>query len=639
MNISSLKILLFLVLLSLSNSIYSQDRDTIYYNSLVIYSQDNLDSLLYRSTDLFPNSELRKILQASPDLKGWVNYHSHLSQILYDSDENDLAISHADSAINIFQNATKKRNIEEDELKRAYYVKGKVLINKKQYRSAINNLHMAIELAKKYDYKWISYYQTSIARTHHAIGNDSIALSYYLEASRDTNSMKIPRFAIATLNRIGLLYFNSGDNKLAKKYYQQSIKISETSYYKKNLTASYGNLAFVYNLEKKSDSAYQYFKKAYLANEEYGINSYDNALPYDQVYRNYVAIYENKTVNAIASLKSIMDTIENRSVLNKDDKFLMLGVSNVLSYGYEKKQDLRGLKNLNARIIGFLNRFQVEQSKQDISNLEIEYQTREKDISIGKLQENKEQQEIIIEQQRYIVLTAVAVVIMFVIFILYIIKQRKLKALYEKENLEQRLLRSQMNPHFVSNSLASIGALVESNSDETIPYINNLAALFRQTLEYSREEFVGLDEELSLLKNYLNLQSSFSKKFDFEIIADASLDFEGIIIPPMLMQPFIENAILHGIAKSENRGRIMVNIKLLESEKLLHCSIDDNGVGFDETAKLNRNSKQKSVSGNIVKSRLETIKKKFKVDARFLIKKGDNTGTHVDLFIPFFYDE
>ena len=89
---------------------------------------------------------------------------------------------------------------------------------------------------------------------------------------------------------------------------------------------------------------------------------------------------------------------------------------------------------------------------------------------------------------------------------------------FEKENLEQRLLRSQMNPHFVGNCMNTISNLVAQKSDKSMNYISTVSKLFRQVLEISREEFVSLDEELALLKDYLALQSEFSKKFDYSFI-------------------------------------------------------------------------------------------------------------------------
>jgi LytS/YehU family sensor histidine kinase len=155
-------------------------------------------------------------------------------------------------------------------------------------------------------------------------------------------------------------------------------------------------------------------------------------------------------------------------------------------------------------------------------------------------------------------------------------------------------------------------------------------------LTNSREEFVSLDDEVATINSYLELQSQFSKDFDFSFFVDNSIDQEEYIIPPMLIQPFVENAILHGLKSNSNRGR--VDIKITRNDKgLLLCEISDNGVGISNVNALKDSKKQKSVSGDIIRERLEILKNKFKVNARYLIT-SKNKGTHVELYLPYLLD-
>ena len=127
----------------------------------------------------------------------------------------------------------------------------------------------------------------------------------------------------------------------------------------------------------------------------------------------------------------------------------------------------------------------------------------------------------------------------------------------EKENLQQRLLLSQMTPHFLFNSLNVISHLVDKNDEKTIPYVHKLANLYRQILNNSRDEFVEFEEEVKLIENYLAVQSNFSANFEYECNYDELGNTEGVLIPPMLIQPFIENSIVHGFTNFEEKKIIM----------------------------------------------------------------------------------
>jgi len=216
-------------------------------------------------------------------------------------------------------------------------------------------------------------------------------------------------------------------------------------------------------------------------------------------------------------------------------------------------------------------------------------------------------------------------------------KQRKLKNQYEKENLEQRLLRSQMNPHFIGNAMNTVSSLVERDSKETIPFINKLSNLFRLMLTNSREELVSLEEELVIINNYLELQSNFSQKFSFKVSIGDDVSLEEVVIPPMLIQPLIENAIVHGFSNSIKNREITINVIKDQKESLLKIEVGDNGSGFDQNVQLKNNQNRKSISGNIIKERLIILKKKFKVNSRLTVNSNEE-GTKVELYLPYLID-
>jgi len=196
--------------------------------------------------------------------------------------------------------------------------------------------------------------------------------------------------------------------------------------------------------------------------------------------------------------------------------------------------------------------------------------------------------------------------------------------------LEQKLLRSQMNPHFIFNSLSSIQSFIfENNPVEAGSYLSRFAELIRSILYNSREEYITLEKEIQTLINYLDLQKlRYDNKFDYEIDLDPMLDKETISIPPMLAQPFIENAIEHGIKHLNNPG--IINISFTKLEETILLIVEDNGIGIRAAKKIN-NAKAKehqSLATIITRERIEILNKgqKKKLYYMDIIESTDPDG-------------
>ncbi len=171
--------------------------------------------------------------------------------------------------------------------------------------------------------------------------------------------------------------------------------------------------------------------------------------------------------------------------------------------------------------------------------------------------------------------------IVSLLFILYF-QRKKYSTEQNALLLKQRLLRSQMNPHFIFNSLSGIqNFIVTEKSTKASIYLSKFATLVRNILDSSVKEYVTLEKEITTIENYLELQKiRYAGKFDFSIKTDDAIDPETTMIPPMLAQPFIENAIEHGIVHSEKMGQIDVEFRL-ENDVILF-EVRDNGVGREK---------------------------------------------------------
>ncbi|MCI5083685.1 MAG: histidine kinase, partial [Saprospiraceae bacterium] len=222
-------------------------------------------------------------------------------------------------------------------------------------------------------------------------------------------------------------------------------------------------------------------------------------------------------------------------------------------------------------------------------------------------------------------------------------RQREEKLQLEKNalELEQRALQLQMNPHFIFHTLNSIQRLIASQEPQTARYyLSKFARLMRTMLEHSRENWISMESELDLMRNYLLLeQFSQSNGFDFEIQLADDLDPEELRIPPMMMQPFLENAIIHGITPLKTKGRIEVRFALQNQH--LECIIKDNGVGraFAKNRRAQLAQNHKSTALQVTQERLDILQPAQQLKSLEILdlkdEKGHPKGTEVHLRLPF----
>lgn len=222
------------------------------------------------------------------------------------------------------------------------------------------------------------------------------------------------------------------------------------------------------------------------------------------------------------------------------------------------------------------------------------------------------------------------------------IEQEKLEMEKTIIELEQEAARLQMNPHFIFNSLNSIqGYIASKDTFQAKRYLAKFARLMRLILENSREEFVPIENEVEILDNYLELEKlRTNNKFDYKIEVDELINKEATEIPPMMIQPFVENAIIHGMKNKTGSG--FINIKFNLKDKLINCEIIDDGVGREQASKdkVQTPRKHKSTGISVTRKRLEQLKLQSGLEAGIEIldlkdKNDHPAGTKVNIFIPY----
>lgn len=236
----------------------------------------------------------------------------------------------------------------------------------------------------------------------------------------------------------------------------------------------------------------------------------------------------------------------------------------------------------------------------------------------------------------YMVAGVMAEAIIFGLGLAYkvsLINSEKLKMQQQALDHQLSAMRAQLNPHFIFNSLGSIQHLVLSGmQNEALSYLGKFSKLMRGTLEHSSQEKTLLSDEINLLKTYLELESlRFDNDFRYEFSVDKNLDPQAVELPQLVIQPHVENAILHGLLPKEKGGKCL-KISFKKADDFLTCTIEDNGIGRSESRKL-RNNKHRSLGLKLTEQHLAVLSKtneKQAVSIEDLTdENGNPTGTRV----------
>lgn len=251
-------------------------------------------------------------------------------------------------------------------------------------------------------------------------------------------------------------------------------------------------------------------------------------------------------------------------------------------------------------------------------------------------------------KQLWFQITIASGILLLMIFIFWLfLRNLKIKNKNKEHNLElqnhllkmeQKALRLQMNPHFIFNVLNGVKAMGANDIKKMNTTINKFAALLRLTLDNSRQDSISLRKEISTLRNYIEVEQLMNEKpFKYVIYIDDLINADEVLIPPMLVQPFVENAIRHGILTVNRAGMLEISFSIKNDE--LHCSIQDNGIGFEQSKLKLVDVDHQSMALEVTKERIESLsgKDSFKIEE---LKDNDNKvlGTIVTFKIPLLTD-
>lgn len=448
----------------------------------------------------------------------------------------------------------------------------------------------------------------------------------------------------AVCYKVGLDYYELKDYAMALFYQQKSIDIIEKADLPPN-SVTYLNIAQIYVFQKKYDKAMEYARKA---------------LEISQGSQNKAGISQGHVVlsKLFAKEKNYAQAAEH------GEKALQMAreidhaseISMAAKQLYEvytmARQEAKAAK-MHELYLEAKSNLDNQESKNALLEQKLRYEYEQKELisrtenekKLVTLQSKSERDNLV----KNVWLLASAVIVIFISvsawFLYRNFKQKNIITTQKNNLLKQKLLVSQMNPHFIFNSLNAIqNYIFKQDSLKAGNYLTQFSELIRMILDFSRKDYIAVESELKLLHTYLDLQKlRFENKFDYSIELDKTIDTEFIFIPPMLAQPFIENAIEHGIYHKREKGRL--DIRLFYEGNQLIYEIEDNGIGIEEAMKLKNKLKSsyQSLATIITKERMTILGEQHKTaqDIEIIDKKNtteNESGVKVRFSIPYKQD-
>ncbi|WP_338814592.1 histidine kinase [Bernardetia sp. Wsw4-3y2] len=487
----------------------------------------------------------------------------------------------------------------------------------------------------------VRYYLHS-AQSNEYIGLHETAFDLCKKAERYVDSL--PKDDYLRFRVYAQLYSSGAHKKIgldSLRYYLEKTAQHSHSDSDESKQIYYARKAHFFKYNKQFDSSRIYLQKKLelsvnmLKNEE--TKSSKNSIHSQNIYIAYCdllqnSIYRRKIGEAdstITKLKKIEAQISDQLTPMHYVHFNKI----MMNYYYYIK-DFEKYYQVTEKVLVLTEQVKKEAELQAKEEMHTMYQLEENKKSIKELNQSVEVTENELQKTKYflaITILAILVILGILAILYYRQKTRKLQQEYEKVILEQKLLRTQMEPHFIFNTLSTLQSLIRfQEPKKAIDYLNRFSRLLRSNLELSRQEMISLEDEIETMDNYLGLQQArFEDYFTYQIQVPDELEVDALFIPPMLIQPFVENSILHGF-DGEKEWHIDIKITELAETKQLQIEIIDNGVGINTIPKKNH----KSLSGEIAKERLEILSKKYKIPTDYQIFSEQGKGTTVCLKLP-----
>jgi len=577
-------------------------------------------------------------LGKQPNKKAMVKSLTLLGEIYSYHGQYDLAISNLQDALG-YQKTVETAFL----LAEAYVLNG-------DYELAEAEYEKLLDIKKLSPVRKVQCYE-GLGDANKGMGKTTKALSFYREALTVAEKNQIMEKVIDLNSKIGASYADKNRTIEAQGYFQNSLELSQLQNPERAIQES-EKVADFYNRSNRYDDEIQQRKKSLsdldrlpgrAVVKERGIAGFDTITTQKINYKIANAyIAQDRLQEAIPYLeKSIVQAdSEHDLVVQKD-------ATRKLSEVYEYQGDFSRAFDTYHEYVRLVDSLYVrkEQEISRVTRLNRDISTKqnritsleqERELSISKYNLALTEQQLFEEtasRQKWVIYSLLLGMLLLALTVFLFYRSNQQQKL-TNNLLALKSLRSQMNPHFIFNALNSVNNYIAKSDERSANrYLSDFSVLMRSVLENSEEDFIPMGKELELLQLYVKLEHSrFPDKFDYEWAISDTVAIDAFKIPPMLLQPYIENAIWHGLRYRESKGFLKITIAQSDDD-MLQITIQDNGIGRKKSMALKTKNqrRQKSKGMGNIKKRIAILNDMYKnrIEVQISNLYDDETGTQV----------
>jgi len=461
--------------------------------------------------------------------------------------------------------------------------------------------------------------------------------AYYIKKAIRLNEKNKNEFSLAkNYSVLGTAYTSLFNKTQTETAYLDSIDgaLNKGIYYSKKsgnkdaLYSCYGNKASLADHYKRYDVSIKYLDSI-IALADHSLDIAPLNIAYFK--KAYVLLHQGKTKESLIFADSALKYgIRGNTLSSVADVYGLIYEANM------KAGDYRLAVAAHERMFKLKDSLHSVEKNERINDLEQKYNKFQNEKTIKELGQEKEilsQREQISKLKINALIIGVLLLVLIFVAIVFFYRQKALKSKYAVLEAEQRLNRARINPHFFFNALASLQALANEGKQgvELSDYIYKFSKIMRESLESTFSELTTIENEIEFLTHYLELQKLRSDhKFTYEFITDEAIEISELMLPGMILQPFVENSIEHGFSTMNTGGLIKIEFLMSKSELKIHIEDNGSGVSGNETHK-----NYPSRATQIIRDRLFLLNKQMGSSASFeVLHLTENKGTLVVITLP-----
>jgi tetratricopeptide (TPR) repeat protein len=638
-----LKYILFFGLVFQFSFILSQ-KDTTYArieklpdNAAKIFSWINAANELSEKEPKLALDYIQEALKLSITLKnvrGEAYAYNSLGALNFTIEKYKQSIKYFENSITLFEGLEKEKG---------YYSSmkfiGAAFEKKEEYSSAITYYTKFLSLAEsKKNEDDMVFASNGLARCNQALNKYDDTENYYQQVYTIEKNRNNPIGQVNAADNLGNFYETANDSISAFNYFDTSLVIATSNGLTEQTNNYFSNANTFYSNRGNIEQQIQVNQDAITYNTT---NKNGSGLNEANLQLGKLNMQKKNNKEAITYLRNSINLSEELGEVTAKEEALQ-----AITEAYKEVGDYEQALLAYQELVVLQDSIQQVKNKQVLISQNLSLELEQKDEQIGLLMENEKlkddkynlqlsQQSAENQSKLYIIYGLSGGIILLLAAALLIIKSNRERT---KANmlLELKSLRTQMNPHFIFNSLNSVNSFISKNDDRSAnKYLSRFSQLMRAVLENSKHDFVSLESELKILELYIELEHlRFQDKFDYKFTVASDIDSESIQIPPMLIQPYIENSVWHGLRYLDGKGTL--NVSVVKENDSLCWTIEDNGIGRKASQEMKtQNQKQGTSTGmKNIEQRLDILNKMNSTSMTTEVIDLEK-GTRVVIRIPF----